>query len=422
MAGSPESEKAPSPSGGQLGNGRQEKSDADAAAPSLEPPSSTAEGEVSMESISAAASDAPWLYDPAVHLDDEGMVDLIYDEMLAPDPHLAHDIDPAFASWPSPGAGAGTGPAYLALDLDTASSTTTHADSSITLSSYHNKQHESDTSPRGPPCNLAEVVRRASELGNVINELHTKYSCGQYYHPRENMQEAFPVEFSGEVLQLTSDFLDMLRCLCLGDRGAASADSRRNSSAGSAGPGMMTGTATALISHSRRDPFPPPPSPLRVHTDKPAALQLIASYQRLLDLHLLFYKAVYEYLSKTEGHAHHGLLHNTNGKPPIWQDLMLGGASLGHGQFADLHVKLVLQVMARVLEGVEGALGLSGACRVSSRPVTEGGGVLGSIVSPHFVEMCMAEEGSGAMQGSGAIARIREVKGYLARMLDAPGA
>lgn len=94
-------------------------------------------------------------------------------------------------------------------------------------------------------------------------------------------------------------------------------------------------------------------------------------------------------------------------------------------EFGDLHIKLVIQAAARVLEDVEGALGLPDGCRVSRKSAFEGdgngNGVLGSVVTSRFVEQCIAEgTTSSSEQGPSIIACILEVATSLAAILDAP--
>lgn len=418
----------------------------------VQDPPSLSSGTVA-ESITAIA-DTPWPYEPAGHLEDDNMMDMFCDNDFAAD----FENDPTFASWSAPGTADSTPVESRVHVTGDMMGTHTHTKSKPLFFPYQRPKWIASQ----PPANLLETVQRATELGNAMNELHANYARGDFLK-KHTLRDGFPIQFSGEVLHLTNDFLTILRCFFLDNAGSSVVDSSHSNHSNA-----TTSTSTTLAtrqdhlyaarahtnifaqqprndcgpmrghpnSQGRADMLdnesphtganiasqvvstnawqqqhPSPRAPRRTSTDKPAALQLIASHQRLLDLHLLFYKAVYDYLHSSQGHA----------KPPIWQDLALGGASLGLHKFADLQIKLVLQAMARVLAEVEGTLGLPGGCRVSSKSAAEGDGILGSIVSAHFVDMCMAEEGAGTEQGRGAIARIHEITIYVARMLDTPG-
>ncbi|KAK3381176.1 hypothetical protein B0H63DRAFT_501859 [Podospora didyma] len=250
---------------------------------------------------------------------------------------------------------------------------------------------------------LATLVRRAAELCDNMYELRIKYHDG---HSELDPPGLFPTHMSGEVLQAADDFLRLLRCFFMDEQSGSS-------------------TPTLQVSHpSARTAFtsslaPEPTRRVVTYTaDRPAALTLIACYRRLLDLYLLYYQAVYQYVRDTEP------VWRRN--QPIWKDLNVGGAPLR--EFGDLHIKLVIQAAARTLEDVESALGLSEGCRVSRKSAVEGdlgsgNGVLGTVVTSRFVEQCIAEGTTGGSeQGPGIIALIREMAASLAAVLDAPSA
>jgi hypothetical protein len=294
---------------------------------------------------------------------------------------------------------------------------------------------------QGAKGSLAALVRRAAELCDNMYELRIKYHDG---HSELDPPGQFPVHMSGEVLQAADDFLRLLRCFFVDDlpthgHGSSSTPSLVSDNRSSRSSyASMTSSVSLNLSLSCGLPPPPPPPPpeqllssrggptitaprVAYTADRPAALTLIASYRRLLDLYLLYYQAVYEYVRDTEPAWRRA--------QPIWRDLNVGGAPLR--EFGDLHIKLVVQAAARVLEDVESALGLSEGCRVSRKPMSaasgegEGGGnggVLGSVVTSRFVEQCIAEgtAGGGGDQGPGVIARIREMAASLAAFLDAP--
>ncbi|KAL2194474.1 hypothetical protein P885DRAFT_71245 [Corynascus similis CBS 632.67] len=245
---------------------------------------------------------------------------------------------------------------------------------------------------------LAALVRRAAELCDNMYELRIKYHDG---HSEQDPPGHFPVHMSGEVLQAANEYLRLLRCFFLDEHSGSSTPTLVSN------PSSWSSYASSIA--------PEPTRRVAYTADRPAALTLIASYRRLLDLYLLYYQAVYEYVRDTEPAWRRN--------QPIWKDLHVCGAPLR--EFGDLHIKLVIQAAARVLEDVEGALGLPEGCRVSRKSAFEGdgngNGVLGSVVTSRFVEQCIAEgTTSSSEQGPSIIACIREVATSLAAILDAP--
>jgi hypothetical protein len=251
---------------------------------------------------------------------------------------------------------------------------------------------------------LAALVRRAAELCDNMYELRIKYHDG---HSELDPPGQFPMHMSGEVLQAADDFLRLLRCFFMD---APSGSSTPTLGSSSSNPSSRLSSTSSLVAPAEQT------QRVAYAADRPAALTLIASYRRLLDLYLIYYQAVYEYVRDTEP--------TWRRHQPIWKDLNVGGAPLR--EFGDLHIKLVIQAAARVLEDVEGALGLAESCRVSRKTaVVEGdgggNGVLGAAVTSRFVEQCMAEGTTGgAEQGPSIIARIREMAASLAAVLDTP--
>ncbi|KAK4043913.1 hypothetical protein C8A01DRAFT_32011 [Parachaetomium inaequale] len=249
---------------------------------------------------------------------------------------------------------------------------------------------------------LAALVRRAAELCDNMYELRIKYHNG---HSELDLPGQFPMYMSGEVLQAADEFLRLLRCFFLDAPSGSSTPTL-----GSSNPSSRMSSTSSLVAPAEQT------QRVAYVADRPAALTLIASYRRLLDLYLLYYQAVYEYVRDTEpAWRRH---------QPIWKDLNVGGAPLR--EFGDLHIQLVIQAAARVLEDVESALGLSEGCRVSrNSAVVEGdgggNGVLGAVVTSRFVEQCIAEGTTGGSeQGAGIIVRIREMAASVAAVLDAP--
>ncbi|KAI5866395.1 hypothetical protein GGS23DRAFT_617515 [Durotheca rogersii] len=281
------------------------------------------------------------------------------------------------------------------------------------------------------PQNPSALMPRLMELGSVMYELETTY-CSDEQNGRSvtGSSDAFPTELAGKVLQAAIGFLKFLRCF-FSDDSVPNFQTR-------AAPARRRNSAIDNISHTEdgnyhrlfgfhqtfADPRPhppiecasPPPSSSEPSlrrmrgADKPAALQLIANYLRLLQLYLVLYNEIYDYIRFTESEFRHN--------NPIWSDLTIGGAPLY--QFGDSQIKLVLQVATQLLDEIESTLGLSESCRVSKKSAVEGAGILGMNVTTHFIEMCMSEAMSGMGQGRGAIARLRDVMSCLATMLDTP--
>ncbi|EAQ83622.1 predicted protein [Chaetomium globosum CBS 148.51] len=246
---------------------------------------------------------------------------------------------------------------------------------------------------------LAALVRRAAELCDNMYDLRIRYHDG---HSELDPPGHFPIHMSGEVLKAADAFLRLLRCFFSDEHRGCSTPTLVPDPPPSTGPysSSLVPGQTRRVAHV---------------ADRPAALTLIASYRRLLDLYLLYYQGVYEYVRDTDSARRRN--------QPIWKDLSVGGAPLR--DFGDLHIKLVMQAAARVLEDIEGALGLAEGCRVSRRSVDEAGsggdGILGTVVTSRFVEQCIAEGATGGSeQGPGITARIRDMAAGLAALLDAP--
>lgn len=247
--------------------------------------------------------------------------------------------------------------------------------------------------------NLGGLVRRAAELCDNMYELRVRYHDG---HSKLDPPGHFPIHMSGEVLQSADAFLRLLHCFFSDEHGGSSTPTL----ASDPPPSSRTYPSSLVPEQTRR---------VAHVADRPAALTLIASYRRLLDLYLLYYQGVYEYVRATDSARRRN--------QPIWKDLTVGGAPLR--DFGDLHIKLVMQAAARVLEDIEGALGLSEGCRVSRRSLVEGDGggdgVLGTVVTSRFVEQCITEGTTGGSeQGPSITARIRDMAAGLAGLLDAP--
>lgn len=267
-------------------------------------------------------------------------------------------------------------------------------------------------------------MQQLMQLGTFMYELHNIYFQDEQ-NTQHVMSESFPTEFAGKVLQAAIAFLKSLRSFFPDD--ASSLSSSASSSRRHTPPdppasedqnfnpsfrpyhrpsssNTMSRSSSAFTSSSSIDT-----SARRVASaDKPATLQLIACYLRLLQLYLPLYTAIYEYVNFTES--------DFRRRQPIWSDLSIGGAALH--PFADFQIKMVLQVAVHLLEEIEGALGLSEGCRVSKKTANEGSGILGVNVTAHFIEMCMSEVATGSEEGRGAIARLRDTMGRLTVLLD----
>lgn len=272
------------------------------------------------------------------------------------------------------------------------------------------------TRPRGyktmqaPTGSLAALVRRAADLSDNMYELRIKYHHGK--HSELDAPGQFPTHMSGEVLQAAQDFLTLLRGFFWEETPPSAGSSSTHSL-------TLVPTNTSSRTSSTSAILVEQPHRRVIHdADRPAALTMIAGYQRLLDLYLLYYQAVHEYIRDTEPAWRRS--------QSIWKDLHVGGASLC--EFGDLHIKLIMQATARVLEEIEDALGLPVGCRVSHPPSGDvnvgGSGVLGTIVTSSFVEQCIAEGiNGGSDQGleQGIIAHIRETAANLSVALDTAG-
>jgi hypothetical protein len=292
----------------------------------------------------------------------------------------------------------------------------------------------------GSPLNPAALVQKVTDLGNVMYEVQSFYSRGEHgSRATTALSETFPTDLSGKVLQVTIELLGVLQCF-LDDR-PASHSSTSSSSPHLSRPPSVTNLGSfnpdrnplrnplhaaglyqmrpdtlshSLPSYSSRSSSASSStewSPRRAYAaDKPVTLQLIATYLRLLQLYQLLFGSIYDYVRCTESASRRN--------QPIWKNLTLGDAPLH--QFADFQIKFVLQLAWRLLEGIEGALGLSDRCRVSKKSAAEGDGIVGTNVTSHFVEMCMTDATSGAEQGRGVIARLRKTMNCLMDILDVP--
>ena len=281
------------------------------------------------------------------------------------------------------------------------------------------------------------LMQKLMQLGSVMYELQSIYSPDEHGSRHVTVSsDTFPTELAGKVLQVAIEFLKSLRCFFFSEGSSPSSSNassipRRGLSMSdlsdaedgtyhrAIGPyqtfsdtmsrplsAYETSSSSSSLSHVSTEW----PSRSVCTADKPATLQLIANYLGLLQLYLLLYNAVYDYAHSTES--------DLRQSQPIWKDLTIGDAPLY--QFADIQIKLVLQVAARLLEEIESALGLTEGCRVSQKSATEGSGILGRNVTAHFIEMCMSEVTTGPEPGRGAVVRLRNIMHTLTNMLDAP--
>ena len=278
------------------------------------------------------------------------------------------------------------------------------------------------------------LMQKLMHLGGVMYDLQGTYSPDEHgSSPLTVCSNTFPIELAGKVLQAATDFLRCLRQFFPSDDSSSS--SSNTSPLRRSGPSLSDLRDTEDRSYHRSvsqyqgfsDTMYRPlstytsssassqastecPSRQVLAATKPTTLQLIANYMGLLQLYLLLYNGVYDYARFTEC--------DFRQSQPIWKDLTIGDAPLYH--FADIQIKLVLQVAARLLEDIEAALGLTENCRVSKKSPVEGSGILGMNVTAHFIEMCMSEVTTGPEPGRSTVARLRNIMYCLMEMLDAP--
>ena len=254
-------------------------------------------------------------------------------------------------------------------------------------------------------------------LGSLMCELQGIYSQDEDALQPINF-DAFPTDFAGKVLQAASSFLDILASFsdecchppqvssivasCTA-RQMPSQDTeqlpRRASTLDTTY--MASSPSSSNTNHRHRR---------RVYAaDKPAVLQLIACYIRFVQIYLLLYTAIYDYVRSNDASCRR--------RRPIWANLSLGTTSLE--AFADFQIRLVLQLAAHVLCEVEAALGLSEGCRVSKKTTAETTGVLGASVTAQFIEMSLTEV-SGTEEGRGTIAKLRDIMGRVSGLLASP--
>ena len=287
-----------------------------------------------------------------------------------------------------------------------------------------------DTNQRPPMPPAGDAVtgrnqrmQQLMHLGIVMCELQNVYSQDDRTL-RPISFDTFPIEFAGKVLQAANTFLKSLQNFYFTDP-SGSISSSSSSSLSRLGPQepseddrsypppfnhyrvsshSMSRASSAYASSESTES-----SARRVYaTDKPATLQLIACYLRILQLYLLLHVAILEYVRSSEPESRR--------HQPIWNNLSLGDAPLY--PFADFQIQLVLQVAMHSLEEIEAALGLPDGCRMSKKSPSEGNGILGSNVTSHFIEMCVSEVATGAEEGRSAIKRLKDIQGHLADLLD----
>ena len=268
-------------------------------------------------------------------------------------------------------------------------------------------------------------MQQLMQLGSLMYELQNNYSHDEDA-VRPISSDTFPTEFTGKVLHAATSFLKSLYNF-LDRRSSVSTNSTTSLNRSSASDiadmghknhslslstyGLSSNNASRASSSTYASSESVDPPVRRVYVaDKPATLQLIACYLRLLQLYLLLNTAILEYVHSTEP--------DFRRLQPIWNDLRIGDAPLH--PFADFQIKLVLQVAMHTLEEIEGALGLPKGCRMSQKSTTEGSGILGANVTAHFIEMCMSEVATGAEEGRAAISRLREIQKRLKDLLDGP--
>lgn len=277
---------------------------------------------------------------------------------------------------------------------------------------------------RNPPA----LMQRMMQLGSGMYELQSIYSIEQQgSQPRTaTSPDTFPTELTGKVLQAAIEVLKTLRCFFPDNPSTISSTSsfksRRGLSMADVGDVedrnyhrlQVGGYPSFSDSNSHTSPSTASnalgewPIGQISGVDKAATLQLIANYQGLLKLYLLLYSTIYDYVLFTGS--------GVRQSQPIWNNLTIGDAPLF--QFADLQIKMVLQVAARLLKDIETTLGLSHGCRVSKRSANEGNGILGVNASTHFIEMCMSEVTTGSEQGRSAIVRLKDIMHCLMNLLD----
>ncbi|KAL2167894.1 hypothetical protein VTG60DRAFT_681 [Thermothelomyces hinnuleus] len=282
------------------------------------------------------------------------------------------------------------------------------------------------------------LMQKLMQLGGYMYELQNLYSSEEH-SSRSATSCTFPEELAGKLLQAAQEFLRSLRSFSLDDppsssisssgsflhhRGTSSsseisdAENRKNrrpfcqhqSMSVSATRGSSSSFASLSSTWSRMSSAESPPKRGPI-ADKPTTLQLIANYFLLLELYLLFYNAVHDYLRSSEP--------SSDQRQPIWRDLSIGGTPLY--QFPEYQIKMVLQVAARLLEEIENALGLTDGYRVSKRPANEGDGILGMNATAQFFDIFTSEAFTVAEpSGRGAIVRLQGLMDTLMVTLDEP--
>ncbi|KAL4910878.1 hypothetical protein BDW74DRAFT_172337 [Aspergillus multicolor] len=280
------------------------------------------------------------------------------------------------------------------------------------------------------------LMQKLMHLSCALYELESRYlPNGDSSQTLMAAYSVFPTKLAGQVLQAAMDFLGFLQSFFLADEPSSSsacqflATTRRDPSSldlTDLNQRSYLHAYSTLVSPSYDHMSLPPtnhsyayssalewlPARQMATPDKPTSLQLISNYMRLLRLYLLLHKCIYDYVRLTAS--------NPSQRQPIWTDLTLGGTVLD--QFVDFHIKLVLQVAARLLEDIEFALGLPEGCRVGKMTAAQNGrrGILGTYVSTPFIEMCISEATAGPDQGRDAIIRLRDVMHRLSSVLDTP--
>ncbi|KAL9112787.1 MAG: hypothetical protein Q9227_003090 [Pyrenula ochraceoflavens] len=256
------------------------------------------------------------------------------------------------------------------------------------------------SSEKSQPQNRPTLMQKLMHLGVAMYDIQSTYSA-EKPGSRSLACETFPADLAGKVVQVATEFLKILTPL---------SDSVPHTFASSSRSLLPSwAQASSTTSNPKRGSV----------NDKHTLLQLIAHYLLLLQLYLLLYQAVQDYL-----HFHESPPDSPNHQPhqhlqPIWDDLSIGSTPLF--QFAEFQIKMVLQVTARLLEEIEVALGLVEGCRVSSKSANEGDGILGSNGTAQFIKMCTAEIPSVVEpSGRGAIIRLQELTDSLTTALNRP--
>lgn len=310
---------------------------------------------------------------------------------------------------------------------------------------------ETATGPHRWMQQFSELNLRLYQLASANSSLEQDTSCGGKLTP-------FPTELAGQVVDISSAFLDLLRAVGSrtqeddGTVGAGQVSSQKeqirlrnhrhhsfadfsSESSGEEHSDVERRSRGNRNLHIERDPensgglgkSGKNMSPL---TDITTLLQLLACYLRLRDLHRILYTAIHHYMvcntltkSKTSSSQQNPstteqLSAGKFKQRPLFRGLQIGGTSLE--DFHPFQVKFVLQITVHILGEIEHTLGLPGVDRVSKKTDDEQPGILGASVSPQLLKTVMRDNavpgGRGGPDGS-IVSAMRDRLSQLRKLL-----